>query len=249
MKKALITGASSGIGMDMARLLAKKGVSLILVARREDRLINLSKELDVPCKVIKADLSNIDEVKKVCESNPDIDYLINNAGFGVFGEFTQTDFEREYEMINLNITALHYMMKFYLTRFKEKDRGKILNVASTAAFFPGPMFSSYYASKAYVLRLSRAVKEELRRAKSNVTISVLCPGPVRTEFNSVAGVKFGVGSISSKTAAEIGINAMLRGRICAVPSFPIKMTQLFSKIIPEEITARIVYKLQKAKKL
>ncbi len=249
MKTALITGASSGIGMDMARILAKKGVSLILVARRDDRLELLSEELGVPCKIVKADLSDIDAVKKVCLENPDIDYLINNAGFGVFGEFTSTDFEREREMINVNIVALHYMMKFYLTRFKEKNSGKILNVASTAAFFPGPMFSSYYASKAYVLRLGRAVKEELRREKVNVTITTLCPGPVRTEFNHVAGVKFQIGSISSKKAAEAGINAMMKGKECAVPTLPIRLTTILSKFVPDWISARVVYKIQRAKKL
>lgn len=246
MPKALITGASSGIGEQMARILSRMGYETVLVARRKERLDALQKELPSPSYTVTADLGNMDDVRKITKEHPFIDVLINNAGFGVFGEFTRTDFEKESELIDVNIRALHYLMKAYLPHM-EKSGGKILNVASTAAFFPGPVFSSYYASKAYVLRLSLAVREELRRKKAPVSISVLCPGPVRTEFNDVAGVKFGIGSVSAEYAAEKAIRGMLRGKAVIVPGAGIKITRLFSGIIPGTLSSRIVYKLQKAK--
>lgn len=247
MKKVLITGASSGIGAEMAKIMSEKGYFVILAARRKDRLEALAKELKNPCSVICTDLGACGAPQKLFEENRDIDILINNAGFGVFGEFTKTPLPREEEMLRVNILALHTLTKLYLSEFKRKNQGKILNVASSAAFFPGPMFSSYYASKAYVLRLSRAVSEELRREKSAVTISVLCPGPVRTEFNDVAGVNFGIGSISAQRAAREGIDGMFRKKKVIVPSLTVKATHLLSKIFPESLSARIVYKMQRAK--
>lgn len=246
MPKALITGASSGIGEQMARILSAMGYETLLVARRKERLEKLKGELPSPSEVVQADLSDMESVKQLARSYPDIDILINNAGFGVFGEFTSTDFESESKMLDVNIRALHYLTKAYLPSMKKRG-GKILNVASTAAFFPGPMFSSYYASKAYVLRLSLAIREELRREKAPVTVSVLCPGPVRTEFDSVAGVNFGIGSISAEYAAKKAMAGMLRGKAVIVPSIGIKLSRLFSGIIPATISAKIVYHLQKAK--
>lgn len=247
LPKALVTGASSGIGEEMARILSGMGYETILVARRTDRLKSLQKELPAPSYIVTADLGNMDDVQKIVQEHPFVDVLINNAGFGVFGEFTQTDFEKESALIDVNIRALHFLMKAYLPQMK-KNGGKILNVASTAAFFPGPVFSSYYASKAYVYRLSLAIREELRREKAPVSVSVLCPGPVRTEFNDVAGVKFGIGSISAQYAAKKAISGMLRGKAVIVPGFGIKVTRLISGIIPGTASSKIVYHLQKAKK-
>ena len=190
--KALVTGASSGIGRDMARSLSRRGADLILVARRVDRLEQLKAELDTNVQVIGADLSQsqacfdlYDQIK-----NQGVDIVINNAGFGLFGAFDQTDLERELEMIDTNIRAVHILTKLFLRDFVKKDHGYLLNVASSAAFLPGPLLSTYYATKSYVLRLTEAVYEELRRRESHVGISVLCPGPVQTEFNDVADCRF-----------------------------------------------------------
>lgn len=245
--KALITGASSGIGREIARLLAARGYELVIAARREDRLEELKKTLGVPCKIACTDLSVRTEAERLFEENRDVDVLVNNAGFGVFGAFDETPLSRECEMLDVNILALHILMKLYLAEFKKRGSGRILNVSSSASFFPGPMFSSYYASKAYVTRLSLAVREELRREKSPVTVSVLCPGPVRTEFNDVAGVKFGIGSVSPQYAARAAVDGMFKGKGIITPSLATGFTRFISKLVPDSLAARVVYVLQKKK--
>ena len=245
--KALITGASSGIGREIARLLAARGYELVIAARREDRLEELKRTLGVPCKIACTDLSVRTEAERLFEENRDVDVLVNNAGFGVFGAFDETQLSRECEMLDVNIFALHILMKLYLAEFKKRGSGRILNVSSSASFFPGPMFSSYYASKAYVTRLSLAVREELRREKSPVTVSVLCPGPVRTEFNDVAGVKFGIGSVSPQYAARAAVDGMFKGKGIITPSLATGFTRFLSKLVPDSLAARVVYILQKKK--
>ncbi len=245
--KALITGASSGIGREIARLLAARGYELVIAARREDRLEELKRTLGVPCKIACTDLSVRTEAERLFEENRDVDVLVNNAGFGVFGAFDETQLSRECEMLDVNILALHILMKLYLAEFKKRGSGRILNVSSSASFFPGPMFSSYYASKAYVTRLSLAVREELRREKSPVTVSVLCPGPVRTEFNDVAGVKFGIGSVSPQYAARAAVDGMFKGKGIITPSLATGFTRFISKLVPDSLAARVVYILQKKK--
>lgn len=245
--KALITGASSGIGREIARLLAARGYELVIAARREDRLEELKRTLGVPCKIACTDLSVRTEAERLFEENRDVDVLVNNAGFGVFGAFDETQLSRECEMLDVNILALHILMKLYLAEFKKRGSGRILNVSSSASFFPGPMFSSYYASKAYVTRLSLAVREELRREKSPVTVSVLCPGPVRTEFNDVAGVKFGIGSVSPQYAARAAVDGMFKGKGIITPSLATGFTRFLSKLVPDSLAARVVYILQKKK--
>lgn len=245
--KALITGASSGIGREIARLLAARGYELVIAARREDRLEELKRTLGVPCKIACTDLSVRTGAERLFEENCDVDVLVNNAGFGVFGAFDETQLSRECEMLDVNILALHILMKLYLAEFKKRGSGRILNVSSSASFFPGPMFSSYYASKAYVTRLSLAVREELRREKSPVTVSVLCPGPVRTEFNDVAGVKFGIGSVSPQYAARAAVDGMFKGKGIITPSLATGFTRFLSKLVPDSLAARVVYILQKKK--
>ena len=246
--KALITGASSGLGREFAYQLASMGYDIIITARRKDRLEEIKNSIkNVNVEIYVCDLSNEDECHKLFNKFPDIDLLINNAGFGVFGDFSKTGLDNEMEMLNVNIKALHILMKLYLKKMEEKNRGYILNVASSAAFFPGPMFSSYYASKAYVYRMTLAIYEELRRKKSNVGISVLCPGPVDTEFNDVAGVKFGVGAVSTEYAVSYTLKKMKKKKTVIVPSVSIKCTRILSKIIPDKIASRVVYKIQKAK--
>lgn len=245
--KALITGASSGIGREIARYLSNMGIETVLVARREDRLRELSESLSFPSEIIPLDLSVPGEAEKLFEMAPDIDILINNAGFGVFGEFDKTPLDRELELISVNITALHTLTKLYLNEFKKKNSGYILNISSLASFFPGPIFASYYASKAYVMRLSAAIYQELKKAKSNVKISCLCPGPVSTEFGSVAGVKFlGVGMNAAKVA-EIAVKGMFKGKRMIVPGFLMKACRFLSKVLPERLSAKVVMLIQSAK--
>ena len=248
MPKALITGASSGIGECISRILSDMGYETILVARRGDRLGALSASLKTKNTVHVADLCDMDSVKELCEKYNDIDILVNNAGFGVYGEFCETDFEKENRMIDVNIRALHYLMKAYLPIMKERG-GKILNVASVAAFFTGPLLSSYYASKAYVLRLSNAVREELRRQKAPVTITVLCPGPVSTEFDSVAGSDLGRAAVSAEYVARLAVRGLMKGKRTVFPSFPIKCAFILSRLCPETISTKILYRIQKAKKI
>ncbi|MBE7032954.1 MAG: SDR family oxidoreductase [Ruminococcaceae bacterium] len=248
MPKALITGASSGIGASIAKRLSAMGYETILVARRKDRLEELKKELPSPSVVVAADLTDMSLVKSLAKDFPDIDILVNNAGFGVYGEFTETDFDREDRMIDVNIRALHYLMKEYIPLMEKRGGGKILNVASSAAFFSGPFLSSYYASKAYVLKLSRAIREELRRRKSPVTISVLCPGPVETEFGEVSGSNLGKKTLSADYVAKVSLSGLMKGKGVIVPGFTMKCSRILSKIAPESLTVRMLYRIQKSKK-
>ncbi len=245
--RALITGASSGIGRSIARELSRRGYELVLVARREERLKELQSELDTKCEIIPMDLTNADNCKKLHEICGDIDILINNAGFGVFGGFDNTDLDSELEMINLNISAMHILMKLFLKDFKMKNKGYIMNVASSAAFFPGPMFSSYYASKAYVYRMSQAIYRELRHDKSNVNICVLCPGPVSTEFGEVANVHFNSPGLTSEYVARTAVKKMLAGKLVIVPGVLMKITRVLSKLMPDSMLSRFVYYIQSSK--
>lgn len=249
--KALITGASSGIGRDMAIELANRGIDLILVARRKERLEELKNSLNVNVEIIPLDISNKENCYTLYEQvkSKNIDILINNAGFGVFGKFDEIDLEKEINMINLNITALHILTKLFLRDFKKRNSGYILNVASSAAFSAGPLFTSYYASKNYVYRLTEGIYEELRRDKANVYVGALCPGPVDTEFNDVANVKFGVKSLTSKYVAEYAINKMFKKKLIIVPGFTMKLARIFQKIMPEKIMLRICYDIQKKKEI
>ncbi len=245
----LITGASSGIGRDMARTLHKMGHNLFLVARRQDLLNELKAELDQKPQIIVLDLSKEENCNYLYESLKDksIDILINNAGFGVFGEFTETSLDREMEMLDVNICALHILTKKFLKDFEEKNSGYILNVASSAAFLPGPLLSSYYASKAYVLRLTEAIYEELRRKNSKVYIGALCPGPVDTEFNKTAGVKFNLKSLKSQDVANYAIKKMFKGKLVIIPGFIMKMGAFWQRFAPTKILLRISYNIQKSK--
>lgn len=245
--RALITGASSGIGREFARQLSQKGIETVLVARREEELCRLADELNTKAQIIVEDLSNPETAQRIFAQAGDIDILINNAGFGVFGEFCKTPLEREKELISVNVTALHELTKLYLPVMKSRNSGYILNVASIAAFLPGPMFSSYYASKAYVQKLSSAIYYELKREHSKVKISCLCPGPVSTEFNSVAGVSFGKMGMRAEKVARIGINGMFKGKRIVVPGVFFKLARIFAGFIPETPCARLMTKIQIAK--
>lgn len=247
--KALITGASSGIGKDMARVLSYKGYELILVARNEEKLKALKKGLKTKVEIIPLDLSKkeacfelYEEVKK-----ENIDVLINNAGFGLFGKFTETSLEEELNMIDLNIKAVHILTKLFLKDFKARNRGAILNVASSAAFSPGPLLSTYYSTKAYVLRLTEAIYEELRRENSQVYIGALCPGPVDTGFNERANVKFSLKGLNSFDVAAYAIAEMEKKKLVIVPGKLMKVTRIAQRLIPDKILLKATYKIQKKK--
>lgn len=248
--KALITGASSGIGRDMARYLASMGWDLILVARREDRIKELKKELDnVDVRCIVTDVGKKSDCFALYETvkGEMIDLLINNAGFGLAGEFVKTDLDTELNMIDVNVTAVHILTKLFLRDFVKRDSGIILNVASSAGFMPGPLLSTYYATKNYVLRLSEAIYEELRQKGSHVHVAVLCPGPVNTEFNDVAKVKFAVDGISSEDCARIAIDGALKGKLVIIPGLMMKAGLFLRRFAPEKLLLKLAYGFQRRK--
>lgn len=245
--KALITGASSGIGRDMARYLSKLGYDLIIVARRGNLLNELKEELSTNVEVVTLDLSNPENCKKLFEEHKDIDLLINNAGFGDCGEFDKTDLEKEMNMIDTNIKCLHILTKLYFTEMKKNNKGKILNVASIAGFMAGPLMATYYATKNYVVALSKAINKELEKAGSNVTVSVLCPGPVNTEFDKVANVKFSLKGLSSEYVAKYAIDKMLKGKKIIIPGKLIKLVYYGNKLGPSNMSLEMAYNSQKRK--
>ena len=201
--KALVTGASSGIGRDMAKYLAKKGYDLILVARRQNLLEEIKSEINnVNVEIEVMDISNKENCEFLFKKYPSIDILINNAGFGKFGEFKDIDLETEINMINTNIIAVHILTKLYLQEMVKRDRGYILNVSSIAGILPGgPLMATYYATKAYVVSFTRGIMQELKEKNSNVHICALCPGPVKTNFDNVANVQFSLKGLSIYSTA------------------------------------------------
>ena len=247
--KALITGTSSGIGLDMARYLATMKCELILVARDKEKLEKIQESLPTKVTIIVADLSNEQKVKElyVLTKNEKIDILINNAGFGVFGNFTETDLNKELEMIDTNIKAVHLLTKSFLKDMEKNNYGYILNVASSAAFQPGPLMATYYATKSYVYQLSEAIYYEQKKKQSNVHISVLCPGPVATNFNNVAGVKFGVKPLKSTYVAKYAIDQMFKNKMLIIPGFTMKCAKFFGRFISDKMLLRIAYRIQKKK--
>ncbi|MBQ3134834.1 MAG: SDR family oxidoreductase [Oscillospiraceae bacterium] len=253
--KALITGASSGLGRDMAISLSKRGYDIIAVARRQDRLEALKAELETNVEILCLDVTRAEGVEKIAARLDEVDVFINNAGFGVFGDLCSSDLDAELAMLDTNVKAVHILTKLAAQKFKARNHGHILNVASIAAFFPGPLFSAYYGSKAYVFRLTQALWEELRRAKSAVKVSVLCPGPVRTEFEQVAKVSFGRGDepgrdliiADSRKVAEYAIRQMLRGKLIIVPGTLMKIAVFFRRILSEKMLSRVLYLLQSKK--
>lgn len=246
---ALITGASSGIGADMARILSDRGYDLILVARRKDRLEKLKSELKTSVDIIVMDVASTFNCVKLYNKvkKQDIDIVINNAGFGMFGEFIDTNLDKELDMIDLNVKTVHTLTKLFLKDFVKKDKGYILNVSSSAAFQPGPLMATYYATKVYVLHLTEAIYEELRRKDSNVYVGALCPGPVNTEFNDVAKVSFSIKGLQSYDVANYAIKQMFKNKLIIVPSTYMKITRILSILSPSKLKLRIAYNIQKRK--
>lgn len=247
--KALVTGASSGIGYEISKYLAKRGYDIIVVARNRQALENLKEEIKTNVQIVCMDLSVVDNCVKLYENFKDenIDVLINNAGFGMYGNFDVLDINKEIEMINVNILACDILTKLFLKDMKKRDSGYILNVGSIAGFMPGPLMSSYYASKSYVVKLTQAIRKELKKSKSGVSVSVLCPGPVNTNFNNTAGVKFAVRPLSSEYVAKYAVDMLFKKKLVIVPGFTIKLARFFSKFTPDNILAEITYYIQTKK--
>lgn len=243
--RALITGASSGIGREFAKILSKEGYDLVLVARDKEKLEDVKKELSTNIEIVCLDLSISENCKMLYNNYPDMDLLINNAGFGDCGNFSSTSLDKELSMISTNITAYHILTKLYLINMKKKNSGHILNVASIAGFMPGPLMSTYYATKAYIVRLSEGIREELKKEKSSVKISILCPGPVNTNFNKVANVKFHLREANSFQVANYAIKHL--NKFYIVPGLDIKLAKFLAKIIPSSIVAKVTYRIQKRK--
>lgn len=243
--KALITGASSGIGEYIAITLSNLGYDLYVVARKKDELDKLSDHCPGKITTIALDLSKHTNCYKLYEQlkNENIDILVNNAGFGDAGNFTETNLTKELNMINLNIKAYHILMKLFLKDFVKKDYGRILNVASMAGFMPGPYMATYYATKAYIVNLSLAIYEELKQRNSNVKISVFCPGPVKTNFSKNAHVHFNINSLTAKEAADIAVEGMFKNKLIIFPN-NMKLNYILTKVSPLKLTLTINSLLQ-----
>lgn len=258
-KTALITGASSGIGFELAKIHASKGDNLVLVARSKDKLEALKLELEEKYKIsvyiIVKDLSLINAAQEVynetTKQNISIEYLINNAGFGLFGMFYETDWDKELQMINLNITTLTTFCKLYLKDMVARGHGKIMNLASTAAFQPGPTMAIYYATKAYVLHFSEAINNEVR--DKGITVTALCPGPTESGFLVAAELEesnlFKRGKVpTSKVVAEYGYKAMMKGKAVAIQGFKNAFLANSVRFAPRSLVVKITRKIQEKTK-
>jgi len=246
---ALVTGASSGIGYEIAKYLSEKGYDIIAVARDKEKLEKLKSECKTKVYIYVIDLSNKQEIESLYEKvkDKDIEVLVNNAGFGAFGEFDNIDFDFQMKMIDVNIKAVHILTYLFIKDMKRKNKGYILNIGSIAGFLPGPLMTEYYATKSYVLRLTQGINKELKKSRSKVSISVCCPGPVSTGFNDVAGVKFSLRSKSSKIVARKAIDGMFRRKEIICPGISERFVKLSRKFVSDKILSEVAYYMQKKK--
>lgn len=244
---ALITGASSGMGLDMAKYLHKLGYDLFVVSKDKEKLEKIYNDYK-NVEIIAMDLTKKNNCIKLYDMLKDkhIDILINNAGFGDAGNFSETSLDKELEMIDLNVKAYHILTKLFLKDFIKRDYGRILNVASMAGFMPGPYMATYYATKSYVVNLSLAIYEELKRDKSSVKISVFCPGPVKTNFDNVANVKFNIMQLDSEYASKYAIDNMFLDKLIIIPP-NMKLNRFLSKIGPTKLILYVNSKVQERK--
>ena len=259
MKTALITGASSGIGFELAKLFAKDGWKLVLVAREKNTLQKAARELEKNygaknTLVIACDLSEAKTPRKIFgtlkRSKISLDALVNNAGFATYGKFTETDLQKQLQMLQVNINSLVEMTGLFLPQMLERKSGRILNLASTAAFQPGPLMAAYYASKSFVLSFSEALSEELEG--SGVSVTALCPGPTWTNFQKRAGMlnsKILAGNLmSAEKVAQIGYKGFLRGERVIVPGFANMLGTKIVKVIPRTMLTKLIRKIQEERK-
>ncbi len=246
--RALITGASSGLGRVFAIKLSNIGYDLVLVSRNKEKLEELKGKLKTNVIVEAMDLSIKENVYKIYNKYQNkIDFLINNAGFGECGDFNKIPLENELNMIDLNVVCLHILTKLFLSDFVKKDEGTILNVASLAAFEPGPLMATYYSTKSYVYNLTMAIYEELRRKKSNVKIHVLCPGPTDTGFNERAHVHFGVKSLTSDYVTSYTLKKIKLKKLLIIPNIRMKASVFFVRFAPRKLLLKMVYNIQERK--
>ena len=251
----LITGASEGIGHEFCRIFAEKGYDLVIIARNENKLnemkSHLSENKNIKVHVIVKDLSKPDAAKEIYSivkaENINIDILINNAGFGIYNNFWETDYEKEQQMYYVNIMALAGLTNLFAKEMMNNGGGKILNVASTAAFQPGPTMAGYYASKAFVLNYSKAINFEMK--DKGVQVSTLCPGPTSTEFQKRAKMEdlnlFKKGlTMTGKEVAQIGYNGLMKGKAVIIAGAMNKLSAMMAKHSPDAIILRVVKKLQ-----
>jgi short-subunit dehydrogenase len=256
-RTALVTGASSGIGLELARLLARDGHDVVLVARRKERLEEVAKEVaglhGVRADVLQEDLADPHSAHRLFETlqqeSRRVDVLVNNAGFGTSGPFAETDLATEEREMQLNMVTLTQLTKLFLRPMLARGRGRIMNVASTAAFQPGPLMAVYYATKAYVLSLTEAVAEEARG--SGVTVTAFCPGTTYTEFQSKAGVEraqfLHIGIMDAEEVARVGYAGMMAGKPLVIPGLQNRALSLLVRFIPRRLTRRIVKRLNRPK--
>lgn len=251
---ALVTGASSGIGREISIGLARRGYDLIIAARRGHRLAELKRELTerygIRVHIVLCDLAKKEDCLRLYReaSRVRVDVLVNNAGFGVFGAFDETELDDELRMIDVNMKAVHILTKLFLQDFKARGCGYILNIASLAGFMAGPNFAAYYASKNYVVQLTKAIYEELRHAGSKVSVSAFCPGPVLTEFNEISGAEFAVSGITASDAAEYALTQMFRKKLLIVPTALGKLTAASPRFLPTKLLLRAAGAVQRARK-
>lgn len=250
----LITGASSGIGFEIAKLFKKDGHNLILVARDKEKLKGAMDRLDnKENKIIMLDIDlSVEEeinklIKYINDNKINIDILVNNAGVGSFGDFIDIDWNIEKRLIDININAVTKLTKYFLPKMIESKSGGILNVASTAAFSAGPRMATYYASKAYVLNLTEAIHEEVR--DYGIKIACLCPGPVRTSFQDKAGINKSEKAkkylMNADIVAKIGYDEFKKGKVIIIPGLKNKVLVKLGKLLPRAISRRIVLKTNK----
>jgi short-subunit dehydrogenase len=253
-KTALITGASFGIGMEFARIFAREGYNLVLVARTADRLRQLASELEknrsTRSLILAVDLTEPGAAAYVLDQTTradiQVDVLVNNAGFGQYGPFADSDLEECLRQIQLNVTTLTHLTRLYLPAMIERQTGRILNVASTAAFQPGPLMAVYFATKAYVLHFSEALANELRG--SGITVTCLCPGATATEFHKRAKATgmnlLRFGAMDARTVAEDGYRAMLAGKPVVISGFKNWILAQSVRFSPRRLVTTIARKTQ-----
>jgi short-subunit dehydrogenase len=248
MPTALITGASGGIGLELARIFAEQGYALVLVARNRERLEEIAVELKpTPVQVLAKDLALVGAAEGIHREVPKVDVLVNNAGYGVYGPFVKTPLDDELGMLQLNMTALVVLTKLYLPAMVAAKNGKILNVASTAAFQPGPLMALYYATKAFVLSFSEAIGNELEG--TGVTVTALCPGPTATGFQARTKLEKSrlikrMKVMDARTVAEAGYRGLMAGKPVVIPGLMNKLLAQSVRFSPRVLVTKIARMMQ-----
>ena len=247
---ALITGASSGIGFESAKILASKGYDLIITARSIDKLNKLSEEIkstfNKEVVIIPLDISKKENIEELFNKTKDyeIEVVINNAGLGKVGMFNEVTDDEDYNMININVTAMHMVLKHYADIM---NKGYILTVASIASFAPGPKMATYYATKNYIRSYAEALRYELKKMKKNVSITILAPGPVNTNFNDTANVTFTLKGVAADKCANYAIKRMFKKKKFATPKWSVRQATRLMRILPHRVSMRLCYKSQSKK--